>query len=143
MSYCLWNERSVLAVGVLQENLSVAKREQITAMHFDPRSVRPRSGEGPLGYAPIAVDKVARTTPVGIGKDLPDLCEAGDRGFAASKSATAYVGAGRGLANAVAGHERHARLKVVPVPRICEGLQYFRGHFMNCCLHDRAPPYGL
>ena len=56
-------------------------------MHFDPRSVRPRSGERPLGYAPVSKDEMARIPPVGIRKDRPHLREASPHGDPATVEA--------------------------------------------------------
>ena len=112
-------------------------------MNFDASSVRPCARERPLRYAPVSMNKMARVPPVGIGKDSPDFREASSYGFAAYVSGSADVSAGRGLEDTVLCHERHESINIVAIPRVGEGLQYFRGYFRNHCLHDRAPPYEL
>jgi hypothetical protein len=59
---------SLLAIGILDGDSTVAEREQIAARHLDARAIGLRSGETPLGHATIAGDEMRGVRPMGIRK---------------------------------------------------------------------------
>lgn len=97
--------RAVLAVGVLQGDLAVSKREQITTMDFHPCTICSCSRECPLRDAPVSLDKVPRIAPMGVRESRPDLRKANSHGLPSFVASAADVRTCRGLEYTVLRHE--------------------------------------
>src|SRR5688500_1636747 len=127
---------AVLAVGILQGDLAVAKREKVATMNFDAGPIRARSRERPLRNTSLCLNKVARVTPMGIRESSPHLGKTSSHRLASGIAGTTDVRPGRGLEHAVLAHERHERIDVVAIPCIGERLQDFNGDLAHHSSHD-------
>src|SRR5690606_19181224 len=124
--------RTILAEGVLQENLAVPEHQQIDHIGFDTRAIRGRACESRLHDAELTVAPALGIAPLRVRYGLPGSLKCLAHGGMSLVAGTVYLRTSYRLEYAVLMHERHQGLNIVTVPCLTKGLdgldQIFVGH---------------
>src|SRR5687767_10441830 len=83
--------RAILAVGILQCDLPLAKAEQVAPMHLHPGAVSASAGECPLRHTTVPAHQMTSIAPVCIRERRPHLRKCGAHSISAFEAGAADV----------------------------------------------------
>jgi hypothetical protein len=131
---------SILAVRVLDNDFPIAEGEQVTAIHFNARSISARTLKRPFRDTTISGYEVAGSLPLSIREGCEHFCERGTNLLLPCVPHPTDIRPSRGFKDTVVSHTGHQCIKVVPIPSLCKHVQQVQILFIAHVSHAQVPP---